>query len=61
MTLRHDLQSSLGTITMALDVLYTLPIADEQRQWLEIIKRNAEEAMKMVGDLKPRDVETRKT
>ena len=35
---------------MALDVLYTLPIADEQRQWLEIIKRNAGEAVRLVDD-----------
>ena len=48
-TPKHDLLSALGTLTMALDVLYTLPIADEQRQWLEIIKRNAGEAVRIVG------------
>ncbi len=52
MTQKHDLRSALGSITMALGVLYTLPIAEAQRQWLEIIKRSAEEALKLVESAK---------
>lgn len=47
--LRHDLQSALGSITMAIDVLRAVHVrVDQQHQWFDIIKRNADTALALL-------------
>lgn len=46
---RHDILAALGAITMAIDVLHSFPVATEQAKWLDIIKRNTDAALALVG------------
>lgn len=51
----HDLRNPLGSISLAADLLIESPIYatanDEDRQYLELIGRNADAALRLIGDL----------
>lgn len=51
----HDLRNPLGSISMAAQILASSPLFltanQEMREYLEIIERNAGEALRLIGDL----------
>lgn len=51
----HDLRNPLGSISIAAELLRESPVYatadDEERQLLELIERNAAEALRLIGDL----------
>lgn len=47
---KHDIRSALGSISMAIDLLRSLPMDEEQSRWFELIKRNTDAALKLVDE-----------